>query len=339
MVRRSFVVRAMVVLASLSVASGCSSRSYSTLTPVSDAVTQTTSPFIWSTKASMPTARRNLAAALVNKNVLLAIGGEQGAKDMNTVEAYKFDSDSWTEKRAMPTARQGLAVGVINGMLYAVGGSESPGPLDTVEAYDYSTDTWKGAAPMPTARRGLAAGVVNGILYAVGGDDANGHFLSVVEAYDPTTNTWTRKASMPTARSGLGVGVVNGILYAVGGQDSTGALAANEAYNPATNTWTVEPSMLTASSGLAAAAFVTCGRCGSSQLWAFGGDDGHGRFLSTVEDYNPEVITWRQRIDMPTARSGLAAAEFVRKGRPIFYEIGGYDGVDLNTVESLWLQH
>ena len=70
-----------------------------------------------------------------------------------------------------------------------------------------------------------------------------------------------------------------------------------------------------------------------------GGDDAHGHILSAVEDYNPKLATWRKRVGLPTARTGLAATVFILQGRPVFYIIGGYDGVDLNTVESLWVQN
>jgi len=139
-------------------------------------------------------------------------------------------------------------------------------------------------------------------------------------------------ASMPTARTHLAVGVINdGTLYAVGGQNSGGALTTTEAYHHWTNTWTTEPSMPTARSGLAAAGTLSF----PLQLWAFGGDDAQGHFLSTVEDYNPKLATWRKRVDLPTPSTGLAATVFVDQGRPVFYTIGGSDGVDLNAVESL----
>ena len=295
----------------------------------------------------MPTARRSLATGDYHRyccnrfnnwynNVIVAVGGAQGDKELNTVEAYHFTTNTWTAQASMPTAREGLAVAVIDHTLYAVGGSANGRALNTVEAYNHLTDTWTTKAPMLTARNGLAVGVVNGILYAVGGDDANGHFLNTVEAYNPATNRWRGKASMPTARSDLAVGIVNGTLYAIGGKNGGGALTTNEAYHHWTNTWTAEPSMLTARSGLAAVGTLFPAL---PQLWAFGGDDAHGHILSAVEDYNPKLATWRKRVGLPTARTGLAATVFVSQGRPVFYIIGGYDGVDLNTVESLWVQN
>ena len=247
----------------------------------------------------------------------------------------------------MPTARRSLATGDYhryccnrfnnwyNNVIVAVGGAQGDKELNTVEAYHFTTNTWTAQASMPTAREGLAVAVIDHTLYAVGGS-ANGRALNTVEAYNPATNRWRGKASMPTARSDLAVGIVNGTLYAIGGKNGGGALTTNEAYHHWTNTWTAEPSMLTARSGLAAVGTLFPAL---PQLWAFGGDDAHGHILSAVEDYNPKLATWRKRVGLPTARTGLAATVFILQGRPVFYIIGGYDGVDLNTVESLWVQN
>jgi len=200
---RSSAVYAMVVFASLSAVSGCASRTTSALLPSGATVTRQTSPFSWTTKAPMPTARSFLAAGHINRSIILAVGGMQGGRDLNTVEAYDYTTDTWTTKASMPTARAHLAVGVINGILYAVGGDQNgAGALNTVEAYDLSKDTWVTKAPMLTARSGPAVGVIRDknnhvLLYAVGGEDANGNFLNTVEAYNPAKNKWTAKASMP----------------------------------------------------------------------------------------------------------------------------------------------
>ena len=174
-------------------------------------------PGVWTTKASMPTARWGLGGGVVN-GIVYAVGGAGWSTVLATVEAYDPATNTWTTKAPMPTARR-TAVGVVNGTLYAVGGW-SGSWVATVEAYDPATNTWTTKAPMPTARDAVAVGVANGILYAVGGLARTG-WVGTVEAYDPATNTWTTKAPMPTARGWVGVGVANGILYAVGGEDQT----------------------------------------------------------------------------------------------------------------------
>ncbi len=193
----------------------------------------------WTTKASMPTARFDLAVVVAN-GTLYAIGGISSAvQGVATVEAYDPATDTWTTKASMPTARFGLGVATINGKLYAVGGaSNAPGGAQyaTLEVYDPGTDTWTTKASMSATRHLLGLGAINGKLYAVGGESniPTPTIVGSVEAYDPVTDLWTTKAAMPTARAFLGVGVVNGLLYAVGGGGPTGftPLGTVEAYRP-----------------------------------------------------------------------------------------------------------
>ena len=141
-------------------------------------------PSGWTSKASMPTARFEMASGVVN-GVLYAVGGANASTYYATVEAYDPATNTWTAKAAMPTARAYLAAGVVNGVLYAVGGGTTSGAiLATVEAYDPATNTWTAKAALPTARYVLTGGVVNGILYAVGGTTGFTP-LATVEAYTP----------------------------------------------------------------------------------------------------------------------------------------------------------
>src|SRR5256886_59907 len=188
-------------------------------------------PGVWTTKASMPTARWGLGGGVVN-GIVYAVGGAGWSTVLATVEAYDPATNTWTTKAPMPTARR-TAVGVVNGTLYAVGGW-SGSWVATVEAYDPATNTWTTKAPMPTARGAVAVGVVNGNLFAVGGSNGS-VYLTTVEAYDPATNTWTTRAAMPTARGYLAAGAANGIVYALGGNGNGGPLATAEAYQPPAN--------------------------------------------------------------------------------------------------------
>src|SRR5438552_4000106 len=98
---------------------------------------------MWETKASMPTARGELAVGVVN-GVLYAIGGRRGDPDQAvfaTVEAYDPATDGWTTKAPMPTGRNGLATGVVHDILYAVGGYDGLGVFARLEAYDPAADS------------------------------------------------------------------------------------------------------------------------------------------------------------------------------------------------------
>jgi N-acetylneuraminic acid mutarotase len=273
----------------------------------------------WIIKASMPSARTELAAGTVN-GILYAIGG--GAEN----EAYDPETNTWTTKAAMPMALCCLGAGVVNGKLYAVGGIDSnQKSMNTLEAYDPTTDTWISMAPMPTARDCVAVGVIHGILYAVAGEFDNGsrvRFLNTVEAYNPATNTWKTKASIPRKRRCSAAGVINGILYIVGGYDGH-AMRTLDAYNPTTDSWTTKASMPAERSQLASGVI-------NGRLYEVGGAS-RQHIFNTVNAYDPVTNTWTADTPMPTALWGLAAG--VINGT--LYTVGGSDTVNGEAVSTV----
>ena len=102
----------------------------------------------WMAKASMPTARMQLAVVTASNGKIYAIGGASSsfASVLATVEEYDPSTDSWAAKAPMPTARLGsAAVAAPNGKIYAIGGADDVSPLATVEEA-----TGAGTAPTPT---------------------------------------------------------------------------------------------------------------------------------------------------------------------------------------------
>src|SRR5262245_55942653 len=115
--------------------------------PVLAAATVATN--VWTTKASMPTARTGLAVGVVS-NVIYAVGGtKDGLKYLTTVQAYNPATNSWSTKAPLPEARGYLnGTGTINGILYVAGGGDSTGITNTLFAYNPATNTWTRKAPM-----------------------------------------------------------------------------------------------------------------------------------------------------------------------------------------------
>ncbi len=180
----------------------------------------------WTTVASMPTARQNLAAATGSDGRIYAIGGNNNTGSLSTVEAYTPSSNTWATVASMSTPRSGLAAAAgADGRTYAIGGFNN-GSLSTVEAYTPSSNTWATVASMPTARQGLAAAAGgDGRIYAIGG--YNGPYLNTVEAYTPPSTPgfsaigqpgiagYTSSASTLTAP--VNAGVYGGSESGVGG--------------------------------------------------------------------------------------------------------------------------
>lgn len=89
----------------------------------------------WTTKAPMPTAREQHAAAEVNDKIYVVGGFFDGVR-LATVEEYDPLTDSWATKTSMPTARRLLAAAEVNGKIYAIGGNDNSNTsLATLEEY------------------------------------------------------------------------------------------------------------------------------------------------------------------------------------------------------------
>ncbi|UCF33493.1 MAG: hypothetical protein JSV78_14275, partial [Phycisphaerales bacterium] len=266
----------------------------------------------WTTKADMPTARSMLAAVPANSRIYV-IGG-YAWEEFATNEEYDPATNTWTTKADMPTARSNLAAAAANGKIYVIGGHDGSSGLATNEEYDPVTNMWTTKADMPTARYFLATAGVDGKIYAIGGYLPGTGYLATVEEYDPLVDTWTTKADMPTARSRLAAVAVNGKIYAIGGWHDH-VLATVEEYDPLVDAWTTKPDMPTGRDKLAAASV-------DGKIYAIGGYASDTLELATVERYDPLVdawTAWTTKLDMPTARQGLAAAAVNGK----IYAIGG----------------
>ena len=139
----------------------------------------------WTTRASMPTARRFPAAGVVN-GIIYVVGGDQAGDPSvsATVEAYDPATNTWSTKAPLPQGRSRLATGVMDGVLYVVGGSGSGVFTTSLFAYDASTGTWSQKQFMPAVlgawtgtngstfggeRAEHAVASLGGRLYAMGG--------------------------------------------------------------------------------------------------------------------------------------------------------------------------
>jgi N-acetylneuraminic acid mutarotase len=152
----------------------------------------------WTTKASMPTARRGAGGATAGGQFYVVGGQNASGTALNTVEAYDPGTNTWTTKAPMPTARYSVEIAQVGGLLYAIGGGVGTSYLTTVEAYDLSTNTWSTFAPLNTARVYHNTVVVNGTIYAIGGSAAG--IIGATEAYappgPPTSSTFNQAITL-----------------------------------------------------------------------------------------------------------------------------------------------
>jgi len=89
----------------------------------------------WTLKASMPTARRDLATGVVD-GLIYAVGGRVdpwGFTDV--VEVYDPRTDTWQKRAPLPQGRVFLGAATVAGKLYAVGGYNGTEIFSSLDAW------------------------------------------------------------------------------------------------------------------------------------------------------------------------------------------------------------
>lgn len=292
----------------------------------------------WETKASLPTPRACVGAAVV-KGKIYVIGG---MPDYDTNEEYDPATNTWTTKAPMPTGRCNFGITVYENKIYCIGGqfSHEQNPYagseftGTVEVYDPATDEWKTKNPMPAPRCQLQASVVNGKIYLIGGRsrDQNSTVSSTVslnEVYDPKTDTWTTKTPMPYPVTFYSSAVVGNKIYLFGGLDESNdrthptQMSVNQIYNADTDTWSLGAPLLNAV--LKGAAAATSGVFAPQRIYVVGGEVRYPveqQASNIVQIYDPKNDSWSYGASMLSRRIYLGLAVVDDR----LYAIGGANG-------------
>ena len=274
----------------------------------------------WATLAPMPTARQELAVAVLDGKVFVIGGYDTSGASTAVVEVYDPASDTWRAAAPLPLATNHNAAAVVDGVLLAFGGT-SP----RVFAYSAAHDSWSELTPMRYTHGGTpAVAVIGGKLYVAGGTgpDMAGNEL---ELYDPKARAWQTLAPMGIPRNHTAGGTIHGKFYVVGGRGHPLASTALEVYDPSTRRWSPLAPMPTGRSGIGAGV-------GGGQLYVFGGEG--PRLFGEVEVYDAVTNLWRQLPPMPVPRHGLFAGVI---GNAIYLPGGGIrQGLGATTVNTVF---
>ena len=286
-------------------------------------------PGSWRRLAPMPTARQEVAVAVLGGRVFVIGGFGPGAEPVATVEAYDPTTDTWAARAPLPAPVHHAAAAVLDGRLFVAGGYTGGRvrwtPSATVYEYDAARNSWATRAPLRAPRGALALAALRGRLHAVGGS-ADG-VRGAHEVYDPAADRWTEAPPLPTPRDHLAAVAFRGRLWAIGGRESFAGTqhTAVEIYDPATDTWAAGPPLPVGRGGLAAAAL-------GDRVFVFGGE-APLRIFSATEMYEVAGDRWIGKDPMPTPRHGIGAG--VVGGR-IYVPGGatqpGYARTDVNEV-------
>jgi N-acetylneuraminic acid mutarotase len=239
----------------------------------------------WSTKASLPAARRGgNGSAMISGKLYLAGGFDAARALTRTLYAYNVSTNTWSRRADMPVVSACGGSANIGGKLYVFTGcrlSSTGAQIATrsLHRYDPSSNQWSTLPSAPSMHLQPAVGVISGKLYVVGGNNGAGAQVRRLDVFDPATNSWSTKVGMPTARVAAAAALVGGRLHVIGGRNGQTYLKSVEAYDPATDSWSVRAAMPTARAGLGVGVI-------SSLVYAVGGRHTTSA-LATNERYTP----------------------------------------------------
>ncbi len=269
----------------------------------------------------MPTARQELATAVLNGKIYVIGGYDSEGRSTSIVEVYNPATDRWTTAQPVPVAVNHNSAAVAGGKLYSFGAAGS-----TASVYNPGSDSWSLVASMALNHGGTpAVGVFEDKIYVAGGthnDPQSTRTLRELEVYDTVANTWTTRAPMNVARHHTGGAFLDGKFYVVAGRGGNGSSTALEVYDPATNSWSARAPLPTGRSGVGVAAV-------NGELWVFGGEV-PGALQPEVEAYNPATNSWRRLPDMPAPHHGIFASTIGDR----IYLIGGGNAENISVSNA-----
>src|SRR5258708_24614383 len=179
---------------------------------------------------------------------------------------------------------------------------------------------WEKLAPFPEPAEEILGAAAGGKMYVFGGLAAVWKPMGLVYEYDPATDHWTKKKPMALPSHHVAFTEYHGKIYAFGGfvypQSGPPAwVPINNSweYDPATDTWkALAPMPSKRGSPVPAAVGAKIYVIGGATTMP-GATEPAISFstpqmcLGTVEEYDPENNTWRERSPMPTPRNHTAA--------------------------------
>src|SRR6266699_1041972 len=140
----------------------------------------------WSTVASLPSPRSDLAAVAHGGKVFVFGGCTGNATVTSEVDMYNPETDTWTTGLApMPTARASLVAGHSGQRIYTIGGWDGGSAQNVNEVYNIAGNSWSMGTAMPTARLEAGTHSHGGTVYVVGGATAFGSSIAVNEMFKP----------------------------------------------------------------------------------------------------------------------------------------------------------
>lgn len=253
----------------------------------------------WSSLPDAPTPRTEVASVVLDEELYVIGGFEEGNQVSAAVEALDLSSGQWRSAAPLPVPLHHAPAVVHDGEIHVLGGHAGIPfvPQRVHLVYDPAQDNWSMGTPLPADRGAHGAAVVEDQAYLVGGVDHQG-LVATVDVYDFGDETWSQGPDLPTPREHLAVTSLDGQVYAAGGREGglDTNLAALEILTPGQG-WTQGPDMPTPRGGIGGAPVAG--------LVAVAGGEANDGTFDEVEAYDPDTGAWVTLPPMPTARHGL----------------------------------
>ena len=142
----------------------------------------------WDFVASMQSKRWGHSAT-THGNLIYSIGGNDGEKELASVERYNINSNSWESVTSLQSNRYNHASVCCGDSIFCIGGLSNESLTNIVEKYDIKSNQWSSVTPIITSREKLGAATYREFIFATGG--YNGGSLATVEKYNTLTNQWS----------------------------------------------------------------------------------------------------------------------------------------------------
>ncbi len=297
-----------------------------TITQITSGYSQTGT---WTTRAPMPTARKEISNATVSlDNKIYVVGGiASNGTISNVLEIYNPVSDTWATGAPLPIAVWRSYASALNGKLYVFGGYTSTSgfpfnPIHRVFEYDPTADSWEEKQHMLTSAGTGVAVAADDKIHILGG--ATNSALNQHQVFDPNANSWNTSTTLLSSRSGLTATLIDNHIYVYGGYFLSGGVVSQssvEALDLNTNQWTSVQSMPDQRHGIASAVV-------GGKAYIFGGLP--NATVSRALEYNPGDNSWTEMQDMPTPVSFMGVAAV----NDTIFVIGG-GAVNLNRFDAV----
>ena len=272
----------------------------------------------WRTHAPLAAPRSEVAAAAVDRSIVIAGGFSDDGSTSSRVDAYDSGTDRWRRLADLPVAANHAMAAAAAGRFYVAGGYGADGRRRR-DAFVLAGGRWSRLPSMPVTRAAGGAAIIAGKLYVAGGvtgfsgvGDAR-RLARTMLVLDLRTRRWTQLPG-PTPREHLGVAALGGRLYVVAGRlaglDTN--LSVVEVFDPRTRRWQRLPAVPGARGGTGLAA-------SSGALFSAGGEEPQAS-IPSVYRYTIRTRRWQRLPDLPTPRHGLAV---VALGGRVYAVAGG----------------